>query len=160
MRKEYKDKINLATKMLILNRSLPIDELEKRFNVAYAITDELSETRDSEILEKLLEFFNKENEMYGGFCENLKSQICINFTLDQLMQAFYKKFDYLVKNDLEMSYEMSSWFLYSDMFNEFREMFNTVKSADSNVFIDRLDKWCGDEFPDEIALLREDMKKW
>ncbi len=160
MRQEYKDKINLAWDMLDYKDELSIEENEKCFDVAYDNLNELVETKDQEVLESLLEFFCEDHEDYGGICEHLKSQIDYNFTLDQLMQAFYKKFDYLVKNDLEMAYEMSSWFLYSNMFNEFREMFNTVKSADSNVFIDRLDKWCGDEFPEEIVLLREDMKKW
>ena len=62
--------------------------------------------------------------------------------------------------EIEIAYEMSSWFLYSGMFDAFRGMFNSTLVANSSTFVDRLDKWCGDDFPNEIALLREDMKKW
>ena len=160
MKQEYIDKIKLSWDMLNYKDDLSIEENEKCFDIAYDTLNELIKTKDSEVLEYLLEFFCEDHEDYGGICEHLKSQIGANFTLDQLLNALYKKFDYLIENDIEMAYEMSSWFLYYKRFEDFRQMFNTVKSKQSEIFINRLDKWCGDDFPNEIAILREDMKKW
>ena len=160
MRQEYKDKINLAWDMLDYKDELSIEENEKCFDVAYDTLNELVETKDQEVLESLLEFFCEDHEDYGGICEHLESQIGCNYTLDQLIKTFYKKFDYLTNHAINRCKHLSSWFLYNEKFNEFRDMFNTVKSSGSSKFLDALQKWIGDEFPDEIALLREDMKKW
>jgi hypothetical protein len=57
-------------------------------------TEDLAATKDQEMLEHLLDFFDKEfNYEINEVCETLRSEIGSSFTLDQLIGAFYKKFD-------------------------------------------------------------------
>ena len=160
MEQKYQDKLKLAWDMLDYKDELSVEENEKCFDIAYDTLNELVATKNSEILVSLLEFFCEEHEDYGGICEHLKTQIGANFSLEQLLHALYEKFDYLVKHDIEISYEMSSCILYSNMFDAFRTMFNSVRSNRSDEFLEKLDNWCGDDFPEEIAILKQDMEGW
>ncbi|MDR1432949.1 MAG: hypothetical protein LBI61_01230 [Puniceicoccales bacterium] len=131
----------------------------------FAAVDFLCESKAQDVLEALLDFFTHENEQYGGVCETLKSQIGVNFTLDQLLQAFYKKFNTLAENDLSICSEMSMWCVRNDCRDKFRQMFNTVRSKHSKEIVENLKKsaleydWEEDS-KEMIYTLEEDMKNW
>jgi len=161
MKQEYKEKLQLAWDMLDYNDELSIEDNEKCFDIAYNTLNELVGTKDQEVLESLLEFFCEDHEDYGGICEHLKCEIGANFTLDQLLQAFYKKFDYLAEHDVSRLVQFSFWFFGNDMLPEFREMFNCVRSDHSLKYLDELDDWCSDGYrQEERYILREDMNNW
>ena len=123
--------------------------------------DYLCETKDQEVLENLLDFFNKENERYGGICERLQNEISDNFSLDQILQALSKKVNTLSKNDFDVCAEMCMWFIWHNKFEEFRQMFNTVKPELAEKIIDGMANWDDDhEYDRELNTLREDMKTW
>ena len=160
MEQGWKEKLNIAKENLVYIDELSDEECEQRFWKAHGLVDELIKTKDSEVLECLLEFFNEENEEYGGFCEHLKSQIGANFTLDQLLNALYKKFDYLIENDVSKLVQFSFWFFSSNMFESFRNMFNQIHSVNSEKYLNELDDWSENDYIIERKILREDMKKW
>ena len=159
MKQEYEQKIELAKKMLIFDPDLSDEQNDEHFDVAFKIVNKLLLIQDTEILGQLLEFFTVENEEYGGFCEHLKSKIGNNFSLDEILEAFYKKFDFLIKNDIEMAVEMSMWFFDGGKFDEFRKMFNSVKSKKSEDFLNEFVSWYPD-LEEGVNILRDDMQKW
>ena len=58
-----------------------------------------------------------------------------------------------------MAVEMSMWFFESDMFEEFREMFNSVKSSESYHFLDDFLRWFP-EYQKQVDILRNDVANW
>jgi hypothetical protein len=130
----------------------------------------LAATKDMEILEHLLDFFDRNFDYeVNEVCECLKMKIGANFSLDQLIEAFYKKFDHFAKKYLEMCAEMSIWCVRNRQINDghwdrFREMFNTVKSPRSSEVLEELKSWIDSSWLEEeknmVYALEEDMKKW
>lgn len=151
-------KLKLAKEMLRFDENLSLEENDAHFDIAYNIINEIVKIKDVEILENLLDFFTESNEC-TGICEHLKSEIASNYTLEQILQAFYKKFDTLVKNDIEIAVEMSMWFFDSGMFDDFRKMFNAVKTDKSRIFLDEFLDWYPD-LEDKVNILRKDMETW
>ena len=107
-----------------------------------------------------MDFFVTDFELsFEGILEHLKAEIGSNFSLNEILEAFYKKFDSLIKNDIEMAVEMSMWFFDGGKFDEFRKMFNSVKSEKSEDFLNEFVAW----YPDlekGVNVLRDDMQKW
>ena len=124
------------------------------------INEELVQIDDVNVLAVLLEFFNDENEDYGGVCETLMNDIWDNYSAEQIIEAVSQKFDYLVENDLSRFACLTSILLNEEDFEKFRAMFNEIKSKNSDKYLESLYKLCSDNYPSEINLLREDMKKW
>ena len=161
MKKEYLDKIELAKKCLKWDDTIPSEIAGKNGDIAYNTIEELCRTKDNEVLVKLLDFFNKENDEWGGFTERLQNEISDNFSLDQILQALSKKVNTLSKNDFDVCAEMCMWFIWHNKFEEFRQMFNTVKPELAEKIIDGMANWDDDhEYDRELNTLREDMKTW
>lgn len=159
MKEEDIKKLRLTKDMLKFDENLSLEENDVHFDIAYNIINEIVKIKDVEILESLLDFFTESNEC-TGICEHLKSEISLNYTPEQILQTFYKKFDILIKNDIDMAVEMSMWFFDISVFNDFRKMFNTVKSGRSRDFLEEFSNWYAKDYPEEIAILREDMEAW
>jgi hypothetical protein len=162
MKQEYKDKIELAKKLLHYDESISQEEFEKNFDIAYKIIiKELVITGDEEILCELIDIFNEENEEYG-ICETLEHRLYENFNFDQIIKVLYKKLDYLLINDIFRA-PCIIWRLFrSGKFNDFRNVFNKIKSKKSNELLARLDDLNDSNkfLEKEISILRDDMKKW
>jgi hypothetical protein len=124
----------------------------------------------TEVLEHLLDFSDEEFDCeVNEACEILQSVIGSNFTLDQMIEALYKKFDAFAGNYLSMCAEMSMWCICNRQIDDghwdrFRDMFNAVKSQHSKKFLEELKTWFTDTWSDEernmVYILEEDMKKW
>jgi hypothetical protein len=169
MKQKYIEKINLARKSLKNDHTLSEKELDERLVIGYNLMDELCATKDTEVLSELLDFFTAENDEWGGFSEHLRAQIGANFSLDQLIEAFYKKFDSFAGNCLEMCVIMSMICIRNRQINDghwdrFRQMFNTVKSEHSGKILEGLKSWFTDTWTKEekgmVYALEEDMKRW
>ena len=159
MKNEYSNKLEILKRFKCWDNLLSEEENRKNSRKYFEAVDFLVKTKDVNVLFELLDFFNEENKNIGGILEDLKSQIGDNFSLKQILEAFYGKFDSLIKNDIETAVEMSMWFWESDEFDEFRKMFNTVKSEKSEDFLDEFVSW----FPnleEGVNILRDDMQKW
>ena len=125
------------------------------------LCEELAKTKDQRGLLYLLDYFDEEfDDKYEGVLEVLQSDIGANFSLEQILFAFYEKFDQLLHKHMRRCVYISYWFLSNEMFDEFREMFNTVRSTKSQEFLESLASWCDDDYNEERDLIREDMKKW
>ncbi|MDR1891009.1 MAG: hypothetical protein LBQ23_02380 [Puniceicoccales bacterium] len=160
MKEEHKQKLNKAAELLIYDRTLSDEEQNMKFWQAYNILDILIQTNDPEVLEHLLDFFTKENEGYGGLCEHMKSQIEMNFTPNQVLQAFYKKLNSFAKNDLCKCAQMCSCFMWPGIFEEFRVMFNEVKVENATELLDETGDFMSEERHGYIEILRKDMESW
>lgn len=162
MKREYKEKLDKMYWFFNNYKNMPYEEYSKKcieyFNVPL---DELIETKDQEVLENLLNFFNEDFEDYFEcICESLMCQIDVNYTPDQLLNVFYKKFDGFAKNDPWRCHVMSLKFFHDEYFDEFRKMFNLVKSKSSELFLEEFNNEYDRELSPQVKILREDMKKW
>lgn len=157
--KKYREQAELINRLLRYNENISKEDDEKNFDKALNLMKRLASAKKTEALCELLDVFNGENEDFGGFCESTKTHIAINYSLDQLLQAFYKKFDSLINNDMDIAVEMSMWFFEDDKFEEFRTMFNFVKSPKSDRFLDEFLRWFPD-YQEEVDILRGDMNRW
>ena len=162
MDKEHRETLDRVKHFFENYKNIPDEKLHEECMKNFVdLTPSITASKDDEVLVELLTFFEREFDYdLEGVCEDLKSQIGSNFTLNQLLKAFYKKFDYLIRNDIEICVEMASWFFYWGKFDGFRDMFNTVKSNKSAEFLLEFDRWYGKKLNDKIALLRDDMKNW
>lgn len=163
MKQEYVGKLALTKEYLSWDEDLDDETFDKHADDGFDMMRELVKTKDTDVLAELLELFNKKTEWYGGVCETLQNDIETNFTVDQIIEAVSKKFDYLIENDLNRFANFSQNFFCYEMpeaFKDFRAMFNRVKPKEATKYIDAIEEWVGNYFPKEIALLREDMKNW
>jgi hypothetical protein len=162
MKQEYKEDLLIMKKHMYWDDTICDEENRINGRKYFSAVDSLCKSKDQEVLESLLDFFTKENEQYGGVCESLSTEIGDNFQLSQLLQALYKKLNKLLTDDFEMAGDICMWFLWHDMFDEFREMFNTVKPQLAEKLLDemlRLDRHKL-RYTQHINLLRDDMKSW
>ncbi len=51
------------------------EEPNEMIDKGYDIVEELCKTKDTEVLKEVLEFFNRENNVLGGFFEHMKDCI-------------------------------------------------------------------------------------
>jgi hypothetical protein len=176
MKKEYGEKLNEMYEYFHnydnYDKFPDIDSSQNYYvNVFIPNMEALAATKDTEVLEHLLDFFDEEFDCeVNEACEILRSRIGVNFTQDQLVEAFYKKFDVVAGNYLDMCQQMCMWCIRSGYFEQFRKMFNTVKSKHSAKVLDELKTYfdCGkehgwewtDEERNMVYALEEDMKKW
>ncbi|MDR1432947.1 MAG: hypothetical protein LBI61_01220 [Puniceicoccales bacterium] len=106
--------------------------------------EELTATKDQEVLEYLMDFFDEDFDYsVEGVCGSIKARIGANFTLDQLIEAFYKRFDKFAGKYLGKCAEMSMWCVRNRQIDDyhwdrFREMFNAVKSKHSAKILEKL----------------------
>ena len=114
----------------------------------------------------LFDFFDRDLDFKtNGTLESLQTNIENNFSIDQILIAFHKKFDFLANKNLFRCVIMSeAFFCKEKFFKEFRAIFNTAKLTKSDEFISELIKWFGKDYEGgiklRVELLREDMKKW
>jgi hypothetical protein len=160
MKKEYKERLDKMREFFINYDDIPDDDFYRRRLEFDDHLEVLAATKDTEVLEHLLDFFDEEFDCeVNEACEHLKAEIGANFTLDQIIEALYKKFDSFAENYLGMCVQIS-WHMFSDEnFEEFREMFSAVKSQHSEKFLQKMYDWAP-ESTNYADLLRNDMKKW
>ncbi|MDR1375674.1 MAG: hypothetical protein LBJ45_02585 [Holosporaceae bacterium] len=71
---------------------------------------ELAATKDQEVLEHLMDFFDEDFDYsVEGVCGSIKARIGANYTLDQVVEAFYKKFDQFAEKYLGKCIETSMY---------------------------------------------------
>ncbi|MDR1233165.1 MAG: hypothetical protein LBJ75_02820 [Puniceicoccales bacterium] len=165
MKAEYIDKLRVMHKYVHWDEQLSEEENKGNGKKYFAAVDFLCESKEQGVLEALLDFFTSENEQYGGVCENLKAQIGANFSLEQIIEAFYKKFDSLAENDFGICAEMSMWCVRNEHGEQFRKMFNTVKSKHSKEIVKDLKASASEynweeDVKEAIDTLEGDMKNW
>jgi hypothetical protein len=158
---EYREQVDKMYWFFENYKNIDDDDLHKKCMDNFVNPmSEVVKSKDPEVLEHLLDFFEHRFDYdIEGVCETLKSQIGVNFTLDQLLQAFYKKFNTLAENDLSICAEMSMYYIWHNMFEDFRKMFNTVKPKKAPELLDKMDKWNKGK-TDCVGILRNDMKSW
>lgn len=129
--------------------------------------EELAKTHDINGLFCLLDYFDEEFDIkYNGALERLQNNIFDNYSYDEIIEAFYEKFDQLLKKNMDRACVLCMDFFYwEEDFEKFRTMFNTVKSCESGKFLIEIYSWLPDDCDAEIGkegveILREDMKKW
>jgi len=163
MKQEDKIKLELIKSYLSWDDTLDDETFNKYADDGFDMMREFTKSKDIEILSELLELFNKKTEWYGGVCETLQNDVEANFTADQIIEAVSTKFDYLIENDLSRFANFSQNFFrydHPEIFIKFRGMFNKAKPRLAENYVDAIEEWVGKYFPNEIAILREDMKTW
>ena len=168
MIKEYIEKLDMMYKFfrthdeIYRNMGVDIcqDEFMKNF---YEPMNDLLETKDQEVLECLLDFIDEDFELnVGGVIETLTNGIGDNFSLSNILRALAKKINQISNKHLWRAGELCMWFLWHDMFDEFREMFNTVKPELAEKLLAEMLSWDRHKlrYTQHINLLRDDMKSW
>lgn len=160
MEKEYEEKLKLCKQLLLDSQRVgPSEKAEKVFDEGYVLMNYLIQTKNTDVLCELFDLFGEELRD-TGIGETLESEIFQNFTMEQIIGVLYKKFSSLIVNNETRAMHFAEAFLNTDNFDKFRDIFNSAKSSSSETFLNRFLKWYGEDYPEEIAILREDMKKW
>ncbi|MDR1232929.1 MAG: hypothetical protein LBJ75_01555 [Puniceicoccales bacterium] len=171
MKEEHEEILDKMREFFINYNDILDDDFYRRRLEFDNYLEILAKTQDTEVLEHLLDFFDEEFDCeVDEVCEHLRAKIGANFTQDQLIEAFYKKFDIVAGNYLGICRQMCMWCILSGYFEQFRKMFNAVKSKHSAKVLDKLKAYfdCGrehgwewtDEEKNMVYTLEEDMKKW
>jgi hypothetical protein len=172
MKKEYEEKLELARKKRAeYHAASPKDE-EILLEVTHSL-ESLVLTEDTEVLCELFDFFISEKADEYDMCEVLDDLITSYFTSEQILQAYYQKFDSLAEKNPERCVSaVSIYFFYQENdteFEKFRKMFNTIKSQHSGKFLEELKSLLfAGSYVDKIYkmkkvrvhALEEDMKSW
>lgn len=158
MKKEYKEKLELSKKLLHDSLKIRSPEGESMFWKGHNLMEELVITKSADVLCGLFDLFTEENE--NGVCETLENQIFQNFTMEQIIEALYKKFPILLINNKMRAEAFAEACMNTNNFDKFRDIFNKAKSSESRVFIDKFRESYGKDFSEEISILMEDMKNW
>ncbi|MDR1232927.1 MAG: hypothetical protein LBJ75_01545 [Puniceicoccales bacterium] len=168
MKKEYEEKLAIARK-LITENDLSCREEEERVLEGFRIIETLILTLDTEILCELLDFFITETKNEYKVCETLESLIFDHFPGEQILEAYYQKFDSLAEKNPERCTFIAIAYFFSQESNyeKFRKMFNTVKSKHSVKILEELKRklkygeWIDKENDRAMVYaLEEDMGKW
>jgi hypothetical protein len=155
MKKEYEEKLKLVTKHLARDDSLSVEDNRKFFWQGHKMMEELILTKDEEVLCGLFDLFTQDNE--NGVCETLENEIYHNFDFSQIINVLYRKFDSLIENNILRARNISCACINVGKFEEFREMFNFVRSKNSALL---LGKAKNNKYNKEIAILTKDMAGW
>jgi hypothetical protein len=171
MKKEYEEKLQIMRDFFINYDNISDEDFYPRRLEFDSNLEELAATKDQEVLEHLLDFFDERFDVeVDEACEILQSVIGSNFTLDQVIEAFYKKFDQFAEKYPGMCGEMSMVCIRNRQIDDghwdrFREMFNAVRSKHSAKILEevkhyfRCNSWT-DEEKNMVYALEEDMKSW
>jgi hypothetical protein len=138
MQKEYEEKLEVARK-LITENDFSCEEGKEKILQGFRILQPIAATGDIDVLYSLFDFFPEETEY--EVCEGLENLVFGYFTSEQILQAYYRKFDSLAEKNLEkcVSIARVNFFGQDDIeFEEFRKMFNTIKSPHSGKFFGEL----------------------
>jgi hypothetical protein len=184
MKPEYAEKFEIIKKLFIppsreeIN-NITDEEIDQKNDLFDNMLDELTKSRDPEVLRGLLDFYTNPNSVeWGGFLGGgiLTGAIVSGFEPLEFIDALYEKFDDIYGDNGQdfQDIECFCWDIWEgdwprnfgrSYFPEFRQMFNTIKSKHSKRFLKEMETWCvsskeKDKRKAMIETLREDMKKW
>lgn len=169
MKKEYKEKLDKMYWFFNNYKNIAKADLHEHcMNDFVYPMDELSETGEQEILECLLDFFDRQfDDDINGVSESLESDVQCNFTSDQIIEAFYKKFDSFMEKNSMRCMKISMRFFDEGNetdFLKFRVFFNFVKSKHAKELLDIFKEWFkygwSEKSKNYVYTLENDMKKW
>jgi hypothetical protein len=163
MTRENIEKLKLAIgKLCLWDKALSAEENQKIINEGGELLKEVASTKDDDVLRAMLDVFLKENEdvaLENGVCENLENEIYKNFDYNQILSVLRQKFDSLIINNVSRTVYISEFILSAGLFEDFRKMFNTIKSKKSPEFLGKFYKLYP-EFEKKLFILYKDMKSW
>jgi NDP-sugar pyrophosphorylase family protein len=150
------------------DKFLPIDQLtednvQRLIDEGMRLEKEAFATKDMDVLHRAFDYFMEEKDddaLMNGGCETLESEIFQNFSMEQIIEALHKKFSALVANNEMRAEHFAGACISHGYLKEFREIFNSTHTPSYNDFLSELEDWIGEDYPKEISILREDMKKW
>lgn len=152
---------------LFPKKDLTEKNIQEFINVGGLLEEAALASGELDVLERSFDYFLEEDNdaaLMNGGCESLEGEIEANFSVEQLLEVLYKKFENLLSKNMRRSIHFAQWFLnleHPEYFAEFRKMFNTIKASQSEQFLRKLSEMTNYELGQEqIKLLREDMKKW
>lgn len=159
MKQEYKDKLELAKKLLHDSQHIePNETARKIFWEGHSLMEELVKIPDTEVLCGLFDLFTEENE--NGVCETLEGEIFDSFTMEQIIEALHKKFPQLITNNRMRAEAFMEACLNTGNFNNFKNIFNNTKASKSRQLLDEFEANYGEGHQEEISILRKDMEAW
>lgn len=156
-----KNKVDTIKELWKDDPELSDEELDEKFDLGFDMMEEIARSKDVESLPDLLELFTARNEEFGGVCERLENDIYENFTMEQIVYAIGKKFEYLIENNLDRLAGITIAVVNTGYFEMLRELLNKKRFVSTEIYIDALTKFKNHILDQKYAdILREDMKKW
>lgn len=139
-------------------------EIEQQLiNEGIRLEEEAFATKDVDVLNRAIDYFLEEPNNIGlenGGCESLLNDIFNNFTVEQIIEVLYKKFDILLEKNESRAEDFFISLINTGYFEGFRDIFNKTRSSKSESFLKSFAKYYAEDYPEEIAILREDMETW
>jgi hypothetical protein len=173
MKKEYEERLEVARKKLAEYHAASQKDEEILLEVTRSL-ESLVLTEDTEVLCELFDFFISETADEYDMCEALEGLILDHFYGEQILQAYYQKFDSLAEKNPERCAFIAGTNFFDQnendvKFEKFRKMFNAIKSPHSGKFLKKLKSLlfagsCVGKFGEMnkvcVHALEEDMKSW
>ena len=154
---------NAMNKLCHWDKRMSDEDNQKIVNEGGRLLDEVSAENDVDVLGRMFDFLiieKQDDVLMCGIGETLENGIFNNFTMEQIIEVLYKKFSMLIINNTMRAEAFAEACFNTGNFDNFRDIFNKTKSSKSAEFLDEFEETYGKDFPKEIAVLREDMKKW
>jgi hypothetical protein len=79
--------------------------------------------------------------------------------MENIFDALQEKFSSLVTNNEMRAEHFAGACISQVYFEEFRDIFNSTHTSLYYQFLRELTNWIGEDYPKEIAILREDMEE-
>ncbi|MDR1457278.1 MAG: hypothetical protein LBI47_00260 [Puniceicoccales bacterium] len=143
------------------DKALSDDENQRIVDGGFVLLEEVATTKDSDVLCEMFDVFNNEDKddaLANGVCETLENEIYRHFDFSQIMNVLYQKFGSLIENNILRARNISCACINVGKFEDFRKMFNLVRSKDSALLLDKI-KY-KDKYNKEIVILTKDMAGW
>jgi hypothetical protein len=175
MKQEHEEKFNRIKESIEADVTGLSDKEIDKLNEELDLVEELADSKDPEVLpalfDLLIEEEKDENTCLEGFAEPLTEAIARNYTLEQVLEVFFEKFDAMFSQRFPGEYVgIATWFFghairtkrffEEPMFKKFREKFNALRSKYSETFLLEMVNSSRPELNKIIETLYHDMKGW
>ena len=138
-----------------------IDSLIKKGGI---LEEEAMSSGDTDVLDRAFDyFFEEENDiaLMSGGCESLESEIFQYFSMDQILLVLKEKLEKLIIFNVDRAKHFAGACISQGYFENFRNIFNNLNSIEARMLLFKeCNKWIGEDYPQEIEILKQDMEKW
>lgn len=145
----------------IASENLSDEIIQQLIDKGGKLEEEAMSSGDEDVLERAFDYFlEEENDiaLNNGGCESLENEIFQYFTFEQIAGVLNHKLSKLIELNISRAKHFAGACISHGYLEEFRDVLKAVSSKKlKNSLIEECDKWIGEDYPDEIAILRKDI---
>ena len=123
------------------------------------LEEEAMQSGDIDVLERAVDyFFDEENDeaLMCGICESLENDVFQHLTYDQILCVLKTKMSKLIETNVIRAKHFAGACISHGFVKELNEILLAVEDKHlRNKLILEIDKWIGDDYPEEVAILKQ-----